>query len=89
MSYDLAMWRHDASGKADEIYARARLADAGNSAVYLAHGKALEALERNADAEAAYRSGMEVASRKGDLMPLKEMENRMLLLSARADETGG
>jgi hypothetical protein len=27
---------------------------------------------------------MEVASRKGDLMPLKEMEHRVLLLTARS-----
>jgi Flp pilus assembly protein TadD len=67
--------------RAESHYARACQVDPKNSAVYLARGKALEALDRPADAEAVYRGGMEVASRKGDLMPLKEMEHRMLLLS--------
>ena len=52
-----------------------------NSAVYLARGKVLEALEQRGEAEAVYRLGMDVASRQGDLMPLKEMEHRVLLLS--------
>lgn len=67
--------------QAESHYAKAVEVDPKNSAVYLARGKALEALGRSADAEAVYRGGMEVASRKGDLMPLKEMEHRMLLLS--------
>jgi folate-binding protein YgfZ len=71
---------------AESCYDRARLADPSNSAVYLAHGKTLEALERRTEAESAFRKGMEVASRKGDLMPLKEMEHRVLLLSAMRDE---
>ncbi len=66
---------------AEAFYARACAADPRNSAVYLARGKALEALERLTQAENVYREGMEVASRKGDLMPLKEMEHRVLLLS--------
>ncbi|MFT5694900.1 MAG: folate-binding protein YgfZ [Myxococcota bacterium] len=62
-------------------YAKANEVDPKNSAVYLARGKVLEALEQRGDAEAVYRLGMEVASRQGDLMPLKEMEHRVLLLS--------
>ena len=72
-------------------YARASGVEAENSAVYLAHGKALEQVGLRGDAEAVYRAGMEVASRKGDLMPLKEMEHRVLLLTApspSAPETG-
>ncbi len=65
-------------------YARAIAAEAENSALYLAQGKALEQVGRGAEAEVAYRAGMEVASRKGDLMPLKEMEHRVLLLAARS-----
>jgi folate-binding protein YgfZ len=61
---------------------RAIEVDRNNSAVYALHGKALERLERLDDAVAVYRSGIEVASRKGDLMPLKEMEHRLLLLGA-------
>lgn len=80
--------------RAEEFYARASNADANNSAVYLARGKVLEQLERERDAEAVYREGMEVASRKGDLMPLKEMEHRVLLLSgahsgSQQQEAGG
>jgi len=73
---------------AEAFYARACAADPKNSAVYLARGKALEALERLAQAETIYREGMEVASRKGDLMPLKEMEHRVLLLSGANSATG-
>ncbi len=68
--------------EAEAHYARAADADANNSAVYLARGKVLEELGRGSEAEGVYRAGMEVASRKGDLMPLKEMEHRALLLSA-------
>jgi tetratricopeptide (TPR) repeat protein len=64
-------------------YARATGAEADNSAIYLAHGKALEQIGLGGRAEAVYRAGMEVASRKGDLMPLKEMEHRVLLLASR------
>ena len=62
---------------------RASEADKNNSAVYLAWGKALEGLERFRPAVDVFQRGMEVASRRGDLMPLKEMEHRMLLLKAR------
>ena len=63
-------------------YARAAEVDAENSAIYLAHGKALEKVERFEEALSVYRTGMKVASRKGDLMPLGEMEHRVLLLSS-------
>lgn len=53
-----------------------------NSALYLALGKTLEALKREIEAVAVYRAGLEVASRKGDLMPLKEMEHRLLLVES-------
>ena len=62
-------------------YARAEEVDSENSAIYLAHGKVLEKVERFDQALAVYKTGMEVASRKGDLMPLGEMEHRVLLLS--------
>jgi folate-binding protein YgfZ len=59
---------------------RALIVDKNNSAVYAACGQALEKLERHDEAIAVYRQGIEVASRKGDLMPLKQMEHRLLLL---------
>jgi folate-binding protein YgfZ len=71
-------------GPAEAAYASARVEDPDNSAVYLAHGKVFERLDRPGEAVAVYRAGMEVASRKGDLMPLKEMEHRALLLSGGA-----
>ncbi|MCK6471438.1 MAG: tetratricopeptide repeat protein [Planctomycetes bacterium] len=67
-------------GAAAETYAKAQAAQPDNSAVYLARGKALEMLERNAEALAVYEAGVAMASKKGDLMPLREMENRALLL---------
>jgi folate-binding protein YgfZ len=62
---------------------RAIEVDKNNSAVYAAHGAALEKLERLEEAVAVYQAGVQVASRKGDLMPLKQMEHRLLLLGAR------
>ena len=38
-------------------------------------------LNRETDAVEVYKQGMAVASKKGDLMPLKEMERRVLLLT--------
>jgi len=67
--------------KAEAALARAAAAQKDNSPVYLARGKALEMLSRNDEALSVYKDGMAVASRKGDLMPLKEMERRVLLLT--------
>ncbi|MCW8132264.1 MAG: tetratricopeptide repeat protein [Planctomycetota bacterium] len=67
---------------AAKTYAKACEVQKDNSAVYLALGKALEALKRDAEALDVYRKGMDVASKKGDLMPLKEMEHRALLLES-------
>jgi folate-binding protein YgfZ len=61
---------------------RAVEVDGKNAAVYLAWGKSLERLGRDTEAVVVYQKGMEVASRRGDLMPLKEMESRVLLLGA-------
>ena len=71
--------------EAAEVLGRAQAVDAENSAIYLARGKALEHLDRSHEAEKVYRAGLEVASRKGDLMPLKEMEHRVLLLSGQGN----
>ena len=70
--------------KAEATLANACAAQKDNSPIYLAHGKALEMLGREADAITVYRAGMAVASKKGDLMPLKEMERRMILLEGTA-----
>jgi folate-binding protein YgfZ len=68
---------------AQALLARAIDVQKNNSPVYLARGKALEQLERFDEAITVYRAGVEVASRKGDLMPLREMEHRLLLLGAQ------
>jgi tetratricopeptide (TPR) repeat protein len=74
----LGDWR-----QAEELYARAMTAQRNNSAIFLARGKALERLGRSNRALAVYRDGLEVASRRGDLSPLREMEARILLLEAQ------
>ncbi|RLB92358.1 MAG: hypothetical protein DRH76_11400 [Deltaproteobacteria bacterium] len=51
-----------------------------NSALYASCGKVLEKLGRVTEAAAVLRAGIAVASRKGDLMPLTEMEHRLRLL---------
>ena len=66
--------------RADDFLGRARGAQKDNSALFAAHGKVLEALGRPSEAAEVYRQGVAVASRRGDLMPLKDMEHRLLLL---------
>ena len=73
--------------EAADALGRAQVVDPDNSAIYLTRGKALERLDRAEEAEQVYRAGMEVASRKGDLMPLKEMEHRVLLLSGQGGDS--
>lgn len=47
------------------------------SAAYLNLGKCHEVLGDVTSAKAAYTTGIEVAGRKGDLMPMREMERRL------------
>jgi Flp pilus assembly protein TadD len=73
-------------GQHEEAAAHLRKAvevDPKNSPVWLALGKALERCDQVDAAVETYRKGVEVAARKGDLMPLKEMEHRLLLLGRR------
>jgi folate-binding protein YgfZ len=48
-----------------------------HSAAYLALGKTLEKLSRKEEAADVYKNGIEAASKKGDLMPLKDMQSRL------------
>jgi len=48
-----------------------------HSAAYLALGKTLEQLSRKEEAADVYKKGIEAASKKGDLMPLKDMQSRL------------
>lgn len=72
---------------AEACLAQARQVQKDNSPLYASHGKLLEKLGRPAEAAAVYRLGLQVASRKGDLMPLREMEHRLLLLGETADRS--
>lgn len=56
------------------------------SVAWLHLGKAREALADFAGARHAYLRGREAAAEKGDLMPLKEMEQRLAALPARPEE---
>lgn len=47
------------------------------SAAFLELGKCYEFLERKDEARSTYEAGIAIASRKGDLMPLREMERRV------------
>ena len=47
------------------------------SAAYLLLGKTWEKLSNQEEAIETYKKGIAAASKKGDLMPLKDMQNRM------------
>ena len=68
--------------EAEPHLARACAVQKDNSAAYAAHGKVLERLGRADAARRVFAAGVAVASRKGDLMPLREMEHRLLVLEA-------
>lgn len=72
----------DRPEEAEPLLARAVAAQPEQTAPYLKHGKALEALGRADEAAAVYRAGIAVASRRGDLQPLREMEKRLVVLEA-------
>lgn len=76
---DLGRWE-----QAEVCLARALLVQEDNSPLYLAHGKVLQLLGRAEEAAATFRCGVRVASRKGDLQPLREMEHRLTLLQGFA-----
>ena len=51
------------------------------SAAYLDLGKCYEFLDRSNEAKEIYQTGIAIASRKGDLMPMREMERRLKSLA--------
>jgi folate-binding protein YgfZ len=69
--------------KAEANLSKAVEVDPKNSAVYLSLGKVLEKNQKAAQAKEIYEKGIKEASIKGDLMPLKEMENRLMMLRRR------
>jgi folate-binding protein YgfZ len=70
------------SQQAATMLAQAQAAQPENSTVYLKYGRVLESLEQRDEAIVVYHSGIKVASRRGDLMPLREMEHRIVILQA-------
>ena len=54
------------------------------SVAFLNLGKCLEFLKRHEEAAEAYRAGIEAAGRKGDMVPLREMERRLKSIEALA-----
>jgi Flp pilus assembly protein TadD len=71
--------------EADASLLRALGGQADNASLYLTRGRILEDLGNDQEARRVYGQGVEVASRRGDLMPLKEMEHRLLLLKTRVE----
>jgi len=55
------------------------------SAAFLNLGKCYEFLGRSEEAVATFRKGIDAANRKGDLMPMREMERRMKALELGAE----
>ena len=58
------------------------------SAAYLLLGKTWEKLSNKQEAIETYKKGIAAASKKGDLMPLKDMQNRMNQLLLPSNEGG-
>ncbi|MFT5316104.1 MAG: hypothetical protein ACI9UK_001945 [Candidatus Krumholzibacteriia bacterium] len=71
----------DDNAGAAEFLQRALKQQDQNSPLYASYGRVLESLGRHKEAAQVFKDGIAVASRKGDLMPLKEMEHRLRLLS--------
>jgi folate-binding protein YgfZ len=55
------------------------------SAAYLQLGKCYEFSGKRAEAVTAYREGIAAAGRKGDLMPMREMERRLKALESQEE----
>ncbi len=70
--------------EAEDVLARACAVMGDNSPLYAARGRALENLGRPEEAAAVYREGLDVAARKGDLMPQQEMQHRLFMLEGKA-----
>ena len=51
-----------------------------HTVAYLALGRAFEALEKLPEAFETYKEGISIAAKRGDMMPLKEMQSRLAQL---------
>ena len=63
--------------EAEGFLKRALEKQKNHTMTYLALGKALNALQQFDEAKQILEAGIQVATRKGDLMPLKEMQTRL------------
>lgn len=66
---------------------RAIQQDSKYTVAYLALGKALEGVNNPVQAQMIYETGIAVAAKRGDLMPLNEMQRRLDALKALSPET--
>jgi folate-binding protein YgfZ len=69
-----------------EHLSEATVVDPKNSSVWLKLGRALEELDRLSEAQVAYKSGAGIASKNGDLQPLRAMKHRSLIISGRLQD---
>jgi folate-binding protein YgfZ len=76
----MACLQLDEPARALPFFEKATRLEKDYSAAFLNLGKCHEMLDQPRDARAAYDAGIAAASRKGDLMPLKEMERRRAAL---------
>lgn len=60
-----------------EAFAQAVKTDANHSPSYVGLGQALEALGKPDEATDVYQRGIPIAMKRGDIVPLRKMENRL------------
>lgn len=81
---DIAFFRNQYKEAAEKI-SKVISIDEKYSTAYLLLGKSLEALGESLKAKEVYQKGIEVASKRGDMMPANEMQSRLnqLVVSSR------
>lgn len=73
---DIAFFRHQFQEAVNKL-SRVIILDEKYSTAYLLLGKSLEALGEIPKARGVYEKGIEVASKRGDMMPANEMQSRL------------
>lgn len=67
--------------EARDAFRQAITVDPGHSPSYFNLGLALETLGQKEDAVSTYQKGVQVADRRGDMIPLKKMQSRLAMLT--------